>query len=413
MIGIPHPGPLSAFLTAALNRLSETLTSLSGQPVSASAEPLEVIGDPDVLVSSLAAAAEAEPGALCFAVGNKYLEMARAKGAAAIIVPPDLAAQEKGAPEKDAQEKGAPEKDQAKKPGPTLVVFREPRLLFAVVLGLAGDSFIPSFGEGQPYFKDKNSVSIGQGVTFGPFSYVGAGVTLGKNVVVGPRVFIEDSVAVGDDTILHPGAVLRWGVKIGRGCQIHSGAVIGEDGFGYNQVPLPPLGRLIHFKNPHLGSVVIEDDVEVGALAAIDRGLVGDTVIGRGTKIDNLVQIGHNCQVGRDCVIVAQVGLGGHSVIGDRAFLLGQVGLTHGSVIGEDAILAGQAGVLKRVPAGRGVWTGTPAQPQATEYRSQLLVRNDLPKWRRFFGLFKKGKSYGEIQEVMLAEEKEAPKPVK
>jgi UDP-3-O-[3-hydroxymyristoyl] glucosamine N-acyltransferase len=109
-----------------------------------------------------------------------------------------------------------------------------------------------------------------------------------------------------------------------------------------------------------------------------------------------------------DCVVVAQVGMGGHSRIGDRAFLLGQVGLTHGSDIGHDAVLAGQAGVLRRVPAGRRVWTGTPAQPQTDEYRSQALIRNDLPKWRRFLSLFKKGKPIEEIRSILLEDESRA-----
>ena len=386
MIALSHPGPLSALLETASTRLSETLARLAGVPLGAP-EAFEVIGDESAVVSSLAAAADAKPGSLCFAVKAEYLELAKSRGAAAVILTPDLASG-------------------ASSGGPALVVCREPRLLFAVVLGIAGESSIPSFGAGEPYFKDKSSVAIGSGVFFGPFSYVGANVSLGDGVVVGPRVFIEDGVQVGERTILHPGAVLRWGVKIGRDCQIHSGAVIGEDGFGYNQVPMPKLGRLVHCKNPHLGSVVIGDDVEIGALAAIDRGLVGDTVVGLGTKIDNLVQIGHNCQVGRDCVIVGQAGLGGHSRVGDRAFLLGQVGLTHGSVIGEDAVLAGQAGVLSKVPAGRKIWTGTPAQLQATEYRSQLLVRNDLPKWRRFLGLFKKGKPIEEIRSILIEDDK-------
>lgn len=400
MITISRPGPLSALVEAASADLFKTLARLAGVPQLPS-ETFEVLGDPSVIVTSLAAAVEAEPGSLCFAVKADYLEQARSRGAAAIIIPPALAASESSGAGSRGSIGSA-----ASPGGPSLVVCREPRLLFAVILGLVGQDSIPPLPSGEPLFKDKSSVSIGAGASFGPFSYVGANVVLGEGVVVGPRVFIEDGVQVGDRTILHPGAILRWGVKIGRDCQIHSGAVIGEDGFGYNQVPMPQLGRLIHYKNPHLGSVVIGDDVEIGALAAIDRGLVGDTVVGSGTKIDNLVQIGHNCQVGRDCVIVAQAGLGGHSSIGDRAFLLGQVGLTHGSVIGQDAILAGQAGVLSGVPAGRKVWTGTPAQLQAAEYKGQLLVRKDLPKWRRFLGLFKKGKSFEEIRAVMIEDDK-------
>jgi UDP-3-O-[3-hydroxymyristoyl] glucosamine N-acyltransferase len=385
MIIVPRPRPLSALLAAAAERLAADLARLSGAPP-APPEAFAVQGDPSVPISSLAAAFEAEAGSLCFAVSPQYVQLARSRGAAAVIASPDSI-------------------EGAGDGGPAIVPCREPRLLFAVILGLAGEDRVPAFAPGEPFFKDKASAAIGRGVFFGPGCYVGADVSLGDGVVVGPGVFIEDGVSVGERTILHPRVVLRWGVKIGRDCQIHSGTVVGEDGFGYNQVPFPKLGRLVHYKNPHLGGVSIGDDVEIGALSAIDRGLVGDTVVGRGTKIDNLVQIGHNCQVGEDCVVVAQVGMGGHSRIGSRAFLLGQVGLTHGSDIGEDAILAGQAGVLKKVPAGRQVWTGTPAQPQAEEYRGQLLVRNDLPKWRRFLSLLRKGLSFEEIREAVVSGE--------
>jgi UDP-3-O-[3-hydroxymyristoyl] glucosamine N-acyltransferase len=221
--------------------------------------------------------------------------------------------------------------------------------------------------------------------------------------VVESGAFLDDGVVVGQDCRIHPLAVLRWGVRVGDRCQIHSGAVIGSDGFGYNQLPAPD-GRLIHFKNEHLGGVVIGDDVEIGAQTSVDRGLVADTVIGRGTKIDNLVQIGHNVRVGRDCIVVAQVGIGGHTVIGDRVFLLGQVGVGPGVTIGDDAILTAQTGVGSgRVPAGRRIWSGSPLKPHEEQYQSLALISTQLPKVRKFFQALKKSATLDELKSMFFS----------
>jgi UDP-3-O-[3-hydroxymyristoyl] glucosamine N-acyltransferase len=252
---------------------------------------------------------------------------------------------------------------------------------------------------------DRDTVSLGPGVVLGPGAHIGSGVRLGAGTVVGSRAFIEDGVVVGEDGLIHPLAVLRWGVRVGDRCQIHSGAVIGEDGFGYSQLPAPG-GRLIHFKNEHLGGVVLEDDVEIGAQTTVDRGLVADTVIGRGTKIDNMVQIGHNVRLGRDCVVVAQVGLGGHAVVGDRVFLLGQVGVGPGVVIGDDAVLTAQTGVGSgRVPAGRRIWSGSPLKPHEEQYQNLALINTQLPKVRKFFQALKKSATLEELKSLFFSPE--------
>ncbi|MDR2367816.1 MAG: UDP-3-O-(3-hydroxymyristoyl)glucosamine N-acyltransferase [Deltaproteobacteria bacterium] len=396
MIKLSSPKTLSSLVDEATVRLAESLATLGGPD---GCPPAVMHGDGGTLVSALSSASEAQAGALCFAVKREYFLEARRRGAAAIIVGEELFR------EVATGEAGGEAPGEAV----ALVAFLEPRLLFSVILGLVGQGFSPPWAVGEPFFKDRGSCSIGEGVTFGPNAYVGAGVCVGRASRVGPGVFLDDGVRVGEDCVIHPGAVLRYGVRVGDRCQIHSNSVIGEDGFGYNQVPCPEKGRLIHFKNPHLGGVVIEDDVEIGALAAIDRGLVADTVIGRGTKIDNLVQIGHNCQIGRDCVVVSQVGAAGHSQVGDRVFLLGQCGLNHGARVGHDAIISGQSGVLGQVPPGRNVWTGTPVKPQREEYGSQIMVKNDLPKWRKFLRLFLRGQPWEEIRAAM-AEGREKPK---
>ncbi|MDR2388010.1 MAG: UDP-3-O-(3-hydroxymyristoyl)glucosamine N-acyltransferase [Deltaproteobacteria bacterium] len=390
MIKLTSPKSLSSIVEQASVKLSEALSILGGPDQRI---PALIHGDGEALVWSLSSASEAQEGSLCFAVKKDFFIEARDKGAAAIIVSSELF------------KELAPDQAALKALGPlNLVVFIEPRLLFSVVLGLVGGDFAPDWAVTEPFFKDRASCSIEAGVTFGPNVYLGAQVTIGRGTKIGPGVFLDDGVSIGQDCLIHPGAVLRFGVKVGNRCQIHANSVIGEDGFGYNQVPCPEKGRLIHFKNPHLGTVIIEDDVEIGALTAIDRGLVADTVIGQGTKIDNLVQIGHNCQIGRDCVVVSQVGAAGHSQVGDRVFLLGQSGLNHGAKVGHDAIISGQSGVLGQVPPGKNVWTGTPVKPQREEYTTQVMVKNDLPKWRKFLKLFLKGQSWEDIRKAMSAD---------
>lgn len=369
------------------------LAALANDALKAQLEPLgppadllpaiEVKGDPETAVVSLAAADEAGPGCLSFAVSPAFLKKAVSAGASAVIVPPVLF------------EPGAA--------GPRAsLVFVEPRLAFTVILGLLAPERADSSGEA--YFADRSSVELGENVLLGQGAYIGQGVKIGEGSSVAAMAYIEDGVSIGARCRIHPRAVLRRGTRIGDRCQIHSGAVIGGDGFGYIQLPWIEGGRLIHFKNEHRGGVLIEDDVEIGSNSTIDRGLVADTFIGRGSKIDNLVQIGHNCRIGRDCVIVSQVGVGGHTVVGDRVFLLGQAGLGPGVTLGEDLIISAQSGLASgRLPAGRKVWMGTPAKPMDEFHKNMALSYSQLPKLRRFLQLFKKSETFNDLKALFFA----------
>jgi UDP-3-O-[3-hydroxymyristoyl] glucosamine N-acyltransferase len=379
MLELNPPRPLAELAAEAEAALGDQLAALGGQ-----APSVTLKGDGRALVTTLSAAEEAAPGHLTFAVAEPYLRRAEEAGAAAVIVPPDLAESVSGRP---------------------VLVTAEPRLLFSAMLALVGRTGKPPFPDGGAFFADRDTVNLGKGAIIGPGAYIGRGVRLGARSVVGPRAFLDDGVVVGADCLIHPLAVLRRGTKVGDRCRIHSGAVIGEDGFGYNQWPTPD-GRLLHVKNEHFGGVLIEDDVEIGALAAIDRGLVADTVIGRGTKIDNLVQIGHNVRLGRDCLVVAQVGIGGHTVVGDRVFLLGQAGVGPGVTIGDEAILTGQAGVGSgRVPAGRRAWSGTPLKPHEEFYQTLALSATQLPRVRKFFQALKKSAGLEELKKTFFSAE--------
>lgn len=208
---------------------------------------------------------------------------------------------------------------------------------------------------------------VGADVAIGPYAVIGRGVRLGARVQIGAHVVIGDGCEVGADTVLHPHVTLYPGVQVGERCILHSGVRLGGDGFGYAFVE----GE--HRKVPQVGGCRIGDDVEIGANTTIDRGSIGDTVVGRGTKIDNLVHLGHNVRVGEHVIVVAQVGVSGSSSVGDYAVLGGQVGVAGHLSIGERARLGAQAGVTTDVPAGE-TYSGYPARPHAEALRAQAAL---------------------------------------
>ncbi len=372
MIKLHTPTTVAELARRAAERLAADLKALGAAELALS---FEIKGDSQTLIQGLAAAGDCGPGDLSFAISENYLRQAQASGAAAAIVPPALAA--------------AGELSK--------IICPEPRLLFAVILGLASPA--PSPEAGEAFFVDRASCQIDETAIVAQGAHIGRGVSIGPQTVIDPQAVLEDGVKVGARCRIHPRAVLRWGTVVGNGCQIHCGAVIGDDGFGYTQLPAPASGRLIHYKNEHRGRVIIEDDVEIGANSTIDRGLVADTLIGRGTKIDNLVQIGHNCQVGRDCVIVAQTGIGGHSRLGAEVFLLGQAGLGPGVNIGSQAIVSAKSALGSgSLPDGRQVWSGIPVRRSEEHYQIMALSGSQLPLLRRFFQALKKSATFEELK---------------
>ena len=200
------------------------------------------------------------------------------------------------------------------------------------------------------------SARVDASAAIGPGAVVEAGAVIGPRSRVGALSFVGAGAVVGADVVLHPRTVVYGGVAIGDRVIVHSGAVLGADGFGY------AFDGRIHQKIPQVGGLRIEDDVEIGANTTIDRAMLGDTVIRRGSKIDNLVQVGHNTEVGEDVILVSQVGISGSCRIGNRAILAGQVGVADHVVIGEGAVLTAQSGVPNTVPAGQ-VRSGTPSRP--------------------------------------------------
>jgi UDP-3-O-[3-hydroxymyristoyl] glucosamine N-acyltransferase len=211
-----------------------------------------------------------------------------------------------------------------------------------------------------------------------PTAHVGPWCVIGEDVKIGPHVVLQGGNHIGRNSVigaysqLFPNVVLYGQTQIGQRVRIHAGAVIGSDGFGY------VLDAGAHRKVPQVGQVIVQDDVEIGANATIDRGALGPTIIGKGTKIDNLVQIAHNVSIGEHCLVVAQVGVAGSTKIGSYTTLAGQAGITGHLKIGNKVIVAAQSGVMNDIPDG-GKCMGSPAQPDRP-YKRQLIALHHLPE---------------------------------
>ncbi len=242
-------------------------------------------------------------------------------------------------------------------------------LLHPRVVPAAGVHSSASIGEG---------VTLGDGVTIGARVVVGDGAVIGARTNIGVGVTLGAGVRLGSDCILYPHVIAYPGTQLGDRVIIQGGAVLGSDGFGY------VFTGGAHQKIPHVGRCLIESDVEIGANTTIDRGSVGDTVIGAGTKIDNLVQIGHNVRLGRLCLVMAQVGISGSTRIGDGVIIAGQAGLAGHISIGAGARIAGQSGVFGDVPPGE-TWSGYPARPHRESLRVQAAAHR-LPALLKSMG---------------------------
>ncbi|OGD20690.1 MAG: UDP-3-O-(3-hydroxymyristoyl)glucosamine N-acyltransferase [Candidatus Aminicenantes bacterium RBG_16_63_16] len=287
-------------------------------------------GDGDALVRGVASLEDARPGDLVFLGRPKYRRLLEGTKASAVIVPPDESF------------RGLP-----------VLIAEDPHLAFVRAVELFFEPYRPEPGI-HPTALVSGSAEISGGVSIGAFSVIGDKVRIGEGTVIFPLVCIYPGAAIGEGTVIHSHVSIREGVRIGCRVIIHNGAVIGADGFGYIQ-----LADGSHKKIPQKGTVVIEDDVEVGANAAIDRAALGETVIRRGVKIDNLVQVAHNVEVGENSILAGQTGLSGSVKIGRGVLMGGQVGVADHVRIGDNAIAAGKSGITKDVPAGAFV-SGSP-----------------------------------------------------
>jgi UDP-3-O-[3-hydroxymyristoyl] glucosamine N-acyltransferase len=311
----------------------------------------KVIGD-DVDVFRVAPIDGAGPGEITFLTNRRYQKFLDGCRASAVIIGTDV--------------------DARAAAGKAFLQVSNPYVAFAKILQLFNPA--PHYdSEVSPLAHVEASARLGEEVTLFPGVYVGRGVRIGKRAVCLPGVFVGDGVEIGDDCVLHPNVVVREKCRIGKRVILHAGVVIGSDGFGYAG------NGAERIKIPQVGIVEIEDDVEIGANTTVDRATLGRTVIGRGTKIDNLVQIAHNVVIGENSLLAAQVGIAGSTRIGRDVTLAGQVGVVNHITIGDGATIGPQSGIPRSVPAGALLSGGIAAAPHHEWLRVMTLIPQ-LPK---------------------------------
>jgi len=330
----------------------------------------EVVGDKNAILNNIAPAESAQAGDLTFAENEDYFARAEESAATAVIA-----------------------EERFKSTRKILIRVPNARIAFAKAMAL----FFPE----RTYAAGKHPTAVvAASARIDPTAHIGPHCVVGERVKVGARSvlqggnFVGDDSKLADDVNLFPNVTVYPRTEIGRRVRIHANTVVGSDGFGYVQ------DGGVHRKVPQIGNVIIGDDVEIGAGVTIDRGALGSTVIGKGTKIDNLVQIAHNVEIGEGSIIVAQVGISGSTRLGKYVILAGQVGIAGHLKIGNQVTVAAKSGVMNNIPDG-GKWLGVPAQPDR-QFKRQVIAIQHLPELlKRVAELEKKlgGKAKGDSKE--------------
>jgi UDP-3-O-[3-hydroxymyristoyl] glucosamine N-acyltransferase len=304
-----------------------------------------LIGDGGIVVDSVAPLDRATASQLSMLSSVKYVPMMASTKAGVVLVDPEF---------RDVPGAG------------TRVVVKQPAERLLSLLPRLYPEQSPVAGV-APTARIERGARIGAAVSIGDYAVIGANAAIGDGVVVGAHCVVGPGASIGQGARLWPGVVVYPGTSVGSRTFIHSGARVGCDGFGY------VFRNGAHQKIQHVGGCIIGDDVEIGANTTIDRGSIDDTVVGNGTKIDNLVHIAHNVRIGEKCLIMAQVGIAGSVIVGDGAILAGQAGISGHLSIGAGARLAAQAGVFGDVPAGE-TWSGYPARPHREALRASAAL---------------------------------------
>lgn len=336
----------------------------------------KIEGDPEVEVNDIDKIEQATEGSLCFIANPKYEAYLYTTKASVIIVSEDFK------PEQPVKA--------------TLIRVKDAYGSFALLLEkyneLLGKEKIEKIGIQQPSFI-ADSASLGDNVYIGAFAYVGENTTIGNNTKVYPGVYLGDNVKIGENTTLYPGVKAYFDCEIGNHVIIHAGTVIGSDGFGF-----APQKEGHYKKIPQVGNVRIEDNVEIGANSAIDRATIGSTVIKKGVKLDNLIQIAHNVEIGNHTVVAAQSGISGSTKVGKNCMFGGQVGVVGHLNIADGTKINAQSGVSKSISEPNKALTGSPAYDYTSSLRSQAIFRN-LPT------LEKRVKELEDLVKQLLKEE--------
>jgi UDP-3-O-[3-hydroxymyristoyl] glucosamine N-acyltransferase len=325
----------------------------------------ELIGDGKTAVSGVAPLDRAGASELSILSSAKYAPMLAATRAGIVLIDPEF-------------------RDVAGQPRARIIVEQPLEKLLSLLPRL--------YPEKPPVPGVAATARIGKGTVFGgrvsigEYAVIGAGAKLGEGVTIGAHCVIGDNASIGELSRLWPGVTIYPGATLGARTIVHSGARIGCDGFGY------VFRDGAHHKIPHVGRCIIGDDVEIGANTTIDRGSIDDTVVGKGTKIDNLVHIAHNVRIGEKCLLMAQVGIAGSATIGDGVILAGQAGIGGHLSIGAGARIGGQAGVFGDIPAGE-TWSGYPARPHKDSLRASAALFKLAGMMRRLEKLIERPES--------------------
>lgn len=306
-----------------------------------------VIGNGDAVIGDVKSLEEAGQNDITFAV-DPYTEYLPQVHAGAVIV-----------------DKEVPAGDN------TLVIVENPRLAFSQLLVLFHPRQSITPGIHPTAIVDESAV-IGEDVSIMPYAVIGKNVEIGNGSVIYPYVFLGDHVKIGEGSVLYPGAVIHEHCVLGKNAVIRAHAVIGGEGFGF----ATEKGK--HTRIPQIGNVILGDDVEIGACTCLDNAILGATKVGRGTKIDNLVHLGHNVEIGEDCFIIAQSGIAGSTKAGNHVIFAGQTGCTGHVTIGDNAVFAGKSGIIGNIK-GNQTYAGFPARPHMEWSRTQVFLKH-LPE---------------------------------
>lgn len=306
----------------------------------------EVVGNPNVTVSNFSKIEEGKAGTISFLANPKYTPYIYTTEADIVLVNNDFV------PEKPIKA--------------TLVKVPNAYAALASLLEMVNSATPRKSGLEEMSFVSPTA-TLGEEVYVGTFAYIADNVKIGSKSMIHPQVYVGDNVTIGEGCILYPGVRIYSNCVIGDRCIIHSGAVIGADGFGYSKE------SEAYHKIPQIGNVVIEEDVEVGANTTIDRAVMGSTVIRRGVKLDNLIQIAHNCDIGEHTAMAAQVGVAGSTKIGENCVLGGQVGIGGHITIGKNSQVGAQSGIISNTKEGSEIM-GSPAIPVKSFFKSSIIV---------------------------------------
>jgi UDP-3-O-[3-hydroxymyristoyl] glucosamine N-acyltransferase len=310
-----------------------------------------LIGDGEVEISGVASMDEAQPGDITFIAHPRYLRKLDETRASAIILSKEVPAADK-----------------------PLICAANPLLAFVKILTLFFAKPYQSKGI-DPKAWISPSALLGKDLSIHPYVYIGDRCEIGDRVTLYPGVYVGEDSAIGEDSVLYPNVSVYARSRIGKRVILHGGVIIGADGFGYVKEGTK------NVKIPQVGKVIIEDDVEVGANSTIDRAALGETIIRKGVKIDNLVQVAHNVQIGEDSILVAQVGIAGSTKVGKNVILAGQVGVVDHIEIGDNVQVGAQSGVGQSLPANQ-AYSGAPAMPHR-EWLRMTMTFPKLPEMRK------------------------------